>query len=158
MHGYISVLTFNQGLRPLRPSVGPRQNLRFILYSADVVGENQRVQRKIRIVWLDVIARMKTARVMIVSKRSRNLPKKSLEVCKRICSCAQLLHNCYMWVRCISEDIVKKRDCVTVPAGDSLKSLKCTYGKINNRQKSVNFSAFHRAQNGMASRKSSALK
>ena len=78
MHGYISVLTFNQGLRPLRPSVGPRQNLRFILYSADVVGENQRVQRKIRIVWLDVIARMKTARVMIVSKRSRNpAPKKS---------------------------------------------------------------------------------
>ena len=56
----------------------------------------------------------------------------------------------------ISEDIVKKKDWVRVPTG--LKSLKCTYGKINNRQKSVNFSAFHRAQNGMASRKSSALK
>ena len=48
MHGYISVLTFNQGLRPLRPSVGPRQNLRFILYSADVVGENQRVQTALK--------------------------------------------------------------------------------------------------------------
>ena len=54
--------------------------------------------------------------------------------------------------------LLKKRDCAMVPGGDSLKSLKCTYGKINNRQKSVNFSAFHRAQNGMASRKSSALK
>ena len=48
MHGYISVLTFNQGLRPLRPSVGPRQNLRFILYSADVVGANQRVQTALK--------------------------------------------------------------------------------------------------------------
>ena len=48
MRGYISVLTFNQGLRPLRPSVGPRQNLRFILYSADVVGENQRVQTALK--------------------------------------------------------------------------------------------------------------
>ena len=48
MHGYISVLTFNQGLRPLRPSVGPRQNLRFILYSGDVVGENQCVQTALK--------------------------------------------------------------------------------------------------------------
>ena len=45
-----------------------------------------------------------------------------------------------------------------VPGGDSLKSLKCTYGKINNRQKSVNFYAFHCLQNGMASCKSSVLK
>ena len=48
MHGYISVLTFNQGLRPLRPLVGLRQNLRFILYSADVVSENQRVQTALK--------------------------------------------------------------------------------------------------------------
>ena len=50
------------------------------------------------------------------------------------------------------------RPSIMVPAGDNLKSLKCTYGKINDRQKSVNFSAFHRAQNGMASTKRSALK
>lgn len=38
-----------------------------------------------------------------------------------------------MWVCCIFEDIVKKRDCVMVFVGDSLKLLKCMYGKINNR-------------------------
>ena len=48
MHGYISVLTFNQGLRPLWPSVGPRRNLRFILYSADVLGEKQCVQTALK--------------------------------------------------------------------------------------------------------------
>lgn len=99
MHGYISVLTFNQGLRPLRPSVGPRQNLRFILYSADVVGENQRVQTALK-KNKDSVARRDSENEDRQSddsvKRSRNLPQKSLEVCKRICSCAQLLHNCYM--------------------------------------------------------------
>ena len=42
------MLTLNQGLRPLQPSVGPRQNLRFILYAGDVVGENQCVQTALK--------------------------------------------------------------------------------------------------------------
>jgi len=42
------VLTFNQGLRSLRPSVGPRQKLRLIFYSADVVADNQRVQSALK--------------------------------------------------------------------------------------------------------------
>ena len=42
------MLTFNQGLCPLRPSVGPRQKLRFIFYSADVVADNQRVQSALK--------------------------------------------------------------------------------------------------------------
>ena len=44
----ISVLTLNQGLRPLRPSVGPRQKLRLISHSADVVADNQRLQSALK--------------------------------------------------------------------------------------------------------------
>ena len=42
------MLTFNQGLRPLRPSVGSKQTLRLIFYSADVVADNQRVQSALK--------------------------------------------------------------------------------------------------------------
>ena len=42
------MLTFNQWLRPLRPSGGPRQKLSLIFYSADVVANNQRVQSALK--------------------------------------------------------------------------------------------------------------
>ena len=63
MHGYIKltfkkhktfsfeiifVLTFDQGLHPLWPSVGPKQKLRFIFYSVDVVADNQGVQSALK--------------------------------------------------------------------------------------------------------------
>ena len=77
------MLTFNQGLRPLRPSVGSKQTLRLIFYSADVVADNQRVQSALK-KDKDSVARRDSenedVRVMTVSKRSRNLPQKSLEV------------------------------------------------------------------------------